>query len=360
MKILHVISAASSGGAELLVKDLSLEITALGHEVGVVFLDEAAAVGRDELFEKKFIAELNDNGVKTFTLGTSCRKNIFKGVYRLKSILKEFSPDLVHCHLFYAAIFSLFTFKKNISFIYTHHNIKLGAPSWLFKLLDFKFSSYIGICKACTDLLLPLTNQKVVHIDNGVSVKKILPKNNYTTGYPVKVLLVGRLTKQKNIQLFVNAVANLKDLDFEAYIAGEGELFGDIEKLIYDLGIEKKLVLLGNVNDVPSLLNKVDLFTLCSSWEGLPISQIEATLTGLPVLVTNVGGCAEIVESVRNGITVAEGDLKSYTEALRNLICDSSLRASYNKNALMYSGKYTLNECVDNHLKLYSEVSRKC
>lgn len=360
MRILHIISAASSGGAELLVKDLSLEITALGHEVGVVFLDEAESVGRDKQFEEKFLHELNANGIRTFILGNECRKNFFKGIYRLNAVLKEFSPDLVHCHLFYAAIFSLFNFSRNIHFIYTHHNIKLGAPKWIFKLLDFRFSSYIGICKACTELLSPLTRRNVVHINNGVSLSKIKPKKVYETNGPVKVLLVGRFTEQKNIQLFVNAIAELKNLDFEAYIAGEGELFEKIQNLVSELRIESKLTLLGNVSDVPSLLNKVDLFTLCSSWEGLPISQIEATLTGLPVLVTDVGGCAEIVESVQNGVTVAEGNLKSYSNALGNLISDSSLRALFSQNALKNSNKYTLNECVAGHLNLYNEVISKC
>lgn len=356
MKILHVISAASSGGAELLVKDLSLEMTKQGHQVAVAFLDEARAVDRDELFEEKFIMELNSSGVKTYILGHSCRKNPIKGSYRLNAILNDFSPDIVHSHLFYAAIFSLFTLKKNVEFIYTHHNIKLGAPKWLFKLLDFKFSAYVGICKACTDLITPLTKRKVSQINNGVSLSKIIPKTEYAIRSKVKILLVGRLTQQKNIQLFVRALSQIKHLDFVANIAGEGELKNEIQQLVDELNIPDKVKLVGNVIDVPRLLNEVDIFALSSSWEGLPISQIEATLTGLPVLVTDVGGCAEIVEAVQNGIVVPEGELNSYSAALESLITKSDLRVLYNKNALSNSGDYSLVECVKGHLKLYQEV----
>lgn len=103
------------------------------------------------------------------------------------------------------------------------------------------------------------------------------------------------------------------------------------------------------------LLNKADAFVMSSAWEGLPIAQIEATLTGLPVLVTNVGGCAEIVNRVQNGL-VADANIDSYSEKLTYMVSDFSFRERCFEQAMANGFHYTVNNAVAKHLQLYSRL----
>lgn len=354
MKIMHVISSAASGGAEIYVKDLSKAMVKEGHDVFIVFLDRASEAGRDIAFELAFLDELAQNGIRYGFLGQACRKNPLKGILRLRRFYNDFNPDVVHSHLYYASVFAWFLPSCNR--IYTHHNIKLGAKPALYRFLDIKTDAYIGICQACYDMLKNVTRRQVEHIDNGVDASRIIPKNSYGASGTVKLLFVGRLSPQKNLSLLIYAMSKLpSEMSAQLIIAGEGPLKTSLELLVDKLDLNNKVVFLGNSSNVKELLNKSDVFVMSSAWEGLPIAQIEATLTGLPVLVTNVGGCAEIVNRVGNGL-VADIDMNDYFEKLMKMVSDFAFRERCFQNAIGNGFQYTVNNAVAKHLQLYSRL----
>ena len=356
MRIMHIISSAAAGGAEIYVKDLSKKMSQKGHFVFVVLLDRATESGRDAEFEALFLAELESYGVTYGFLGESCRKNPLKGILKLSAFRRNFKPDVIHSHLYYGAFFALTQLRT--PHIYTHHNIKLKAKPFLYKLLDMRTAAYVGICDACAKLLQSVTSSKVVNINNGVDVDRILPKEVYSPHKPLKVVSVGTLSVQKNHQLLFSAIAKIKDLNFLLTVAGEGSQSEKLKHLVKELGIEDKVEFIGNSNNVKKLLHDADLFVMSSAWEGLPIVQIEATLSGLPVLVTDVGGCSEIVDKVGNGL-VANVDIDDYTEKLREIIENELLRFEFHKSAIDKSGFYTIDNAVKLHLNLYKSVTNQ-
>ena len=356
MRVLHAISSAAAGGAEIYVRDLSIEMVRAGHEVFILFLDRASEAERDGGFEAEFLKQLDDNGIEYGFIGASARKKPWLGVKAMRKAVSYFSPDIVHCHLYYAAIFSLFL--KNTKVVYTHHNIKLGASSLLYKLLDLKVSRYIGICLACKKLLESISRRKVVRIDNGVSPERVRKKQRVAGqgDEDVKLLSVGRLSDQKNLSLLIASLARLEDQKYRLKIAGEGALREELVRLADEKGISGRVEFLGNVSNVDELLYDADVFVMSSAWEGLPIAQIEATLSGLPVVVTNVGGCSEIVHKVCNGIVVDELIESSYSQALEMMIDNHGLRGSFSHNALAYSGDYLIKASAYKHLALYEDA----
>ncbi|RUR35569.1 glycosyltransferase family 4 protein [Vreelandella populi] len=357
MKILHVISSAAAGGAEIYVRDLSVEMVKAGHEVFILFLDRAAEAGRDGDFEAKFLKELESQGIEYGFIGAAARKKPWQGTRRINEVVSEFSPDIVHCHLYYAAIFSLFVKKAKV--VYTHHNIRLGAKALIYKILDMKVSRYIGICLACKELLESVSRKKVVRIDNGVTptrIQKRLRGRDQERGDVVKLISVGRLSAQKNLELLISSLAKLDDVRYQLKIAGEGPFRERLEQLAHDKGISAHIEFLGNVSNVDELLYEADVFVMSSAWEGLPIAQIEATLSGLPVIVTNVGGCAEIVHKACNGIVVDELDEASYVQALEKMLTNDSLHHLFSKSALAYSNDYLIKTSADKHIALYEEA----
>lgn len=356
MKIMHFVSSAASGGAEIYVRDLSICMAKNGHEVFIVFLDRAKETGRDINFEEEFIKTLKKHDINFGFIGKLARKRPWLGFFRLKKFVNDFSPDVLHCHLYYAVVFSYLI--REVKVVYTHHNIKIGVPKIVFKLLDKRVNHYIGICLACTNMLKSLTGNPISRIDNGVPLERIkkkeLPKDQHDKR--LRLISVGTLSKQKNLELAIRSLINCNNQEYEYIIVGEGSQKSKLEGLVNDLGASDRIKFYGNSSRVAEQLKEADVFIMSSAWEGLPIALLEATLTGLPVIVTNVGGCAEIVHKVCNGIIVDELNEKEFTAALERLIEGNDLRCNFQANALNYANFYSLEESVKKHLLLYKEL----
>jgi glycosyltransferase involved in cell wall biosynthesis len=354
MKITHFISSPASGGAEVYVKDLSIAMSKLGHQVHILFLSNADEIGRDISYEAKFLTDLTDNSVEYSFIGNKARKNPFFGIKQLRKHIKLFAPTVLHCHLYYALLFSLFSLGVKV--VYTHHNIKLKLPSFFYKFFDLRVSTYIGICHACTDMITAITNQCVVNINNAVAESRINTKMIYINKSVPVILMVGHLSEQKNYKLILDVVELLKNKDFVVKIAGEGPYFDSFNSVISNNGLDSKIKLLGNVSNVSDYMHEADIFAMTSSWEGLPISLIEATLTGLPTIVTNVGGCAEVTHEALNGFVVDSFEASDYASKLSALLDSFELRSNLSKNGLAHSGKFKLSTAVNSHLKLYADL----
>ncbi len=100
----------------------------------------------------------------------------------------------------------------------------------------------------------------------------------------------------------------------------------DMEALLRGAGLGARLHLLGYREDIPALMAAADIFVLPSRFEGLPMSVIEAMLTGLPVVACNVRGPAEQVVDGITGLLVPVGDATALAAALRQLAADAELR----------------------------------
>ncbi|TVP45506.1 MAG: glycosyltransferase family 1 protein [Halomonas sp.] len=355
MKIMHVLSSAAAGGAEIYVRDLAIHMSKQGHNIFLLFLDRSSEAGRDQAFEDDYLRQLDYHNICYDFIGQSARRKPWRGVAALKRICHDFSPDVVHTHLYYAAIFSLLV--PSIKVVYTHHNIRLGASRYIYKLLDMKVLRYVGICYACKKMLESVSRRRVVRIDNGVDVERLLPKESHSNhDNSLVVVSVGRLSEQKNLSLLIDALALVSVHNFTLKIAGEGPQRDSLEAQVESLGLSSNVEFLGNVQGINALLYSADIFVMSSEWEGLPIAQIEATLTGLPVVVTNVGGCAEVVHRSVNGLVVDDRVPDEFARQLDILLTNHLLRQKLSENALSYSSDYRIDVAANKHLDMYKEI----
>ena len=129
----------------------------------------------------------------------------------------------------------------------------------------------------------------------------------------------------------------------------------ELEKRIDEFGLREKVRLAGLRDDVPDLLRNSDLFLMSSVYEGLPIALIEATAAGLPALVTDVGGCTEIIDACQNGVSVAAGDTDAFARAICHLIVNPELMTTYSRNAIQNAGRFSIERSCNDHASLYSE-----
>lgn len=149
------------------------------------------------------------------------------------------------------------------------------------------------------------------------------------------VAMIGRLVPQKNPQLFISAAAKLRQhiANVRFMLIGDGPLREPLQAEIERAGLRDCCVLMGERHDVPELLRQADLFWLTSDWEGLPNAVLEAMATGLPVVVTDVGGAGEIVRPGQDGYLIHVGDGDALVTRSLALLTDAEQRGRFSRAA---------------------------
>ncbi|NJC82863.1 glycosyltransferase family 4 protein [Planosporangium mesophilum] len=147
--------------------------------------------------------------------------------------------------------------------------------------------------------------------------------------YPLAVGAVGRLSHEKGIDLFIQAVSTLgrNDARLRVVIAGQGPQRERLERQAGGLPI----TLLGQCRDVPALLRGLDLFCLPSRREGLPLALLEAMAHGLPCVATAVGDVPDAVGP--DAVVVPPNSVDALATALDRLLDDPELRRDLGRRA---------------------------
>jgi len=138
-------------------------------------------------------------------------------------------------------------------------------------------------------------------------------------------------------------------------IVGEGPIESDLRQLCRDLGIDSSVTFAGFRDDIPKVLDAVDIAVLPSHFEGMGRVLLEAMARAKPVVATSVGGIPEIVVDEQTGILVPPHDPPSLAEALERLIRDKALRLEMGER-----GKARLSERFSSRrmVELTAEVYR--
>jgi glycosyltransferase involved in cell wall biosynthesis len=128
----------------------------------------------------------------------------------------------------------------------------------------------------------------------------------------------GRLTAVKGHKYLIEALKFLPD-DCMLLLAGEGEYRSELEALIKLNRLDDRVVLLGNIDDMVYFYQSLDVFCMSSLNEGLPLSPLEAQACGVPVVLTDVGGCREAC-CPESGILVPAQDSAALAWAIRKVL----------------------------------------
>ncbi|MDO8443245.1 MAG: glycosyltransferase family 4 protein [bacterium] len=169
------------------------------------------------------------------------------------------------------------------------------------------------------------------------------------------ILMASRLTKEKNIGLALEAMAELvkKYPKLGLVIVGSGPERETLQKLIVKSQLSNVVIEPFVAQDTLfSYYKTADLYLLTSNYEGYGRSVMEAMAAGLPVVMSGVGLAGEVVEDGENGVVFPVGDEKALVSAVELLIKDNKRR-----NLFSLEGKKTLENLItkEQYLKLYKE-----
>lgn len=159
----------------------------------------------------------------------------------------------------------------------------------------------------------------------------------YTDGLrewtPARLLSVGRVVHQKGLDLGLRALAGLKDLEWEWFIAGDGSQMSALRSLANELGLAERVHFLGwqSREQLAKWYQQANLFLFPSRHEGMPNAVLEAMASGLPVVATRIAGTEELVlDGVTGELTEVE-DVEALRNCLRRLILGGETRSKMGK-----------------------------
>ncbi len=216
-----------------------------------------------------------------------------------------------------------------------------------------------------TERGLPTSRIRVVH--NGVESdpktvdRGILRKRLGLTRDRVAVAMVGRMVSHKGHDLLIEALAFLgpRFAHVDACFVGldEGEWCDRLRTLAARHGLSRRVRFLGYRDDVPAVLQAMDLFVLPSRIEALSLSLLEAMAVGLPVVAAGTGGVPEVIEHDRNGRLFPADDERTLAKRLRLHLgsADRRLRLGACARSTV-SSRFTSNAMIESTEQVYREL----
>jgi sugar transferase (PEP-CTERM/EpsH1 system associated) len=362
--VAHVIHSLATGGLENGVVNL---VNSAGPEFRhvIVCLTEAGAM-RDRL----------KPDVEVFAIGKR-PGNDLRAVWRLVGLLRRVRPAIVHSRNWAAFDGVLAARLARVPVvIHGEHGRDISDPhgrnrrrNRARRVLSPLVTRFVTVSRDLERWLVEdvgVAARKVLTIHNGVHLDRFVrtgtPEARRVLGLPPEALIVGtvgRLDPVKDQAGLVRSFAALLRGQPDAFlvIAGEGPCRPELTRLIGELGVERRVRLLGDCPDIPLVLSAMDLFVLPSIAEGLSNTVLEAMAAGLPVVATRVGGSPEMVEDGVTGRLVAPQDPGALTEAISIYLEDAHLRAIHGKASRQRATeRFGLERMCEAYIDLYSRL----
>jgi L-malate glycosyltransferase len=357
MKIAHVVDSMEVGGAETLVSQMCKLQREQGHNPSVYAIGPLGALG--EMLR-----------MEGFSVQAHVGQHLSDSARRFFQLFRATKPEVVHVHnptpAIYAGVSARLAGVPTV--IATRHSL-VGPPRNVKAELKFALAGtccdwIVGICDATTHNLKSIhvaPARKIVRVYNGaVPLKR-------TTGpeYPAKsgftLVFVGRLAAVKNHPLLLRAfsAAVAKRPDLRLWMVGDGPERAALESLAAELGIRGQVKFWGQQLDVAPFFSAADAFIMSSRSEGLPMSLLQGFSLGVPAIVTEVGGMAEVVRLAEAGITVSPSESQEMTNAILQLASGDAERARMGENAVAaFRAHFSLESMCDAYMKLYKDTPR--
>ena len=237
------------------------------------------------------------------------------------------------------------------------------------KLCSWLVDATVANCEAAKRSVIEderATPDSVVIIPNGVDLARFegVRDARARRGQPDGPVVgaIANLKPWKSIDVFVRAAAKLANSHptMRFQVAGEGEMRAELESLIRSLDLRDRFRLLGTVTDIPAFLADLDIAVLCSQTEGAPNSIMEYMISGLPIVATEVGGNAEMIEDETCGLLVSPGDVDQLVAAIDRLVRDQALATSMAAKAREKGlREYGLDVYVRRYQDFYRELAER-
>lgn len=353
LRVLTVIGPLVTGGAEKLLIEYLPILKKKGINTDLAILSSNYS---------PFIEILRKQNIKIIQFN---RKNPYNplSIFKLRNLIKKY--DIVHAHLTPAQVqCRIASVGLNINLITTEHSTTNRRSGYFWgRLFDiWLYNKYKSIIACSNEVKSSLdkqirTSRKIKIINNGIVL------NKYENASPIitsskkdvfTVIMVGRLKFPKDQETIIKAI-NILPENFEFIIVGDGPNKERLLNLIKVLGLEKRIRMVGNQENVEEWLKSTDLYIHASHYEGLPLSIIEAMAAGLPIVASDVKGIRNLVKD--NGVLFQDANYKELADIILDIYNHPTKKQLLISQSKQMVSNFDINLMVDEYINTYKNIN---
>lgn len=362
MNILHIFASKTWGGGEQYVLTLAEQLRLQGHSVSLVSR------------KSKIIKQKVGNTIPLYLLPITNLCVLYSAI-KLSIRTQKNKINIIHCHNFKDAFIAarakaLCRLRgHSVSVIVTRHLIKQGKANFIYNSLYKKIDKIIFVSNLAKNEFLKsnpkIAPEKIAAIHNSINcihVQTNITPKNYRKQYNIannkkNLLYMGRLSKEKGVDVLINALLNLKQNNWHLFIAGTGPEEKQLNQLVCNNKLENKVTFLGFVENTAELVSQSDIGivpSICKESFGLVL--LEYMQAGKPLITTNNGAAPEFIDDTI-GILVPPSDEKSLAAGIVKLLSDTRLCAYLGENGKhAFAEKYNYNIFYNKITEVYKSL----
>ena len=371
-KVIHIIYALGTGGLENGLVNIVNRTPVGRYRHVIVCLTEAT----------NFSKRITVPGVEVVQLHKKPGQDW--GLYfRLLKILFSLRPNIVHTRnlasLEMQALTLLLPGVKRVHSEHGHDIYDLGGTNKKYNLLRKSLRpfvhQYIAVSKDLENWLkhtINVPSTKLCQIYNGVDSEKfhfrrqakmVITPEGFLPKAPIVVGTVGRIAEVKNQKLLVDGIKLLIEkrpelkTNLRLVLVGDGPLYNSLKDYVAEIGLSGFVWMTGDRDDVPELMQLMDIFVLPSLSEGISNTILEAMATCLPVIATNVGGTPELISDGDNGRLISVDDEIGLALTIGDLIDNPESRIKMGRSGFnIVKSTFSWSKTVSKYLSVYDEL----
>lgn len=353
------------------VKMIRDELERLGHDVHIIAPDPHNVRIKDKRVH--YVPALPFPGKSGYQMA-------FPAMSHVKPFLEK--ADIIHSH----HPFTLGSWGQkiakanNVPFVFTNHTQYLSYTHHVpvvGGVLKKPLAGYLQkFLNSCDIIVAPaVSTQKeleaqkikvpVMHVPNGIELDRFSKGNGVELRKKLGIsqtesvlVYTGRISEEKRVKFLIRSVASIKEAP-KLIIAGLGPQLDEARDLVKELGKEDQIFLIGAVeyDEMPNVYAAGDVFATPSLSEVHPLVVIEAHVSGLPAVVVDAPGTADIVENGISGF-VTKNTKADFVNGIRKIINNPGLKARLKRGAKKVGNKYSIESSVEKLLDVYNLAIR--
>lgn len=329
MRIVQLIDSLEPGGAERMAVHYANALTKYIAFSGLVATRKEGAL-------------CSQIDAKVSYLYLNKKKTVdFKALFALRNYILQHKVTVIHAHgtSFFLA-FLLKLMLPSLKLIWHDHygnsEFLSKRPSGILRIILPFFNGIIAVNQKLKDWANEqLNSRNAIYLPNFPSEENFVFEHTILRGIEGKrIVCIANLREQKDHFTLLKVAKKLKiyNADWTFHLIGKD--FGDdyskeIRDLIAEFDLEKNVFLYGSKQDIKNILDQSTVAVLTSKSEGLPVALLEYGWHKKPIVVTNVGEIAALVQDGKNGFIVPAQNVDMFYTALKTLVENDALKVDF-------------------------------